>query len=107
MKEQFMEYVSYIVIGLEALGVIIITFGIIWALFCTLTKKITANERFNVIKYEVGKSILLGLEILVAADIILTVATEPTLEKVIVLAIIVAIRTVLSFTLHKELNQSV
>ena len=51
-----------------------------------------------------GRSILLGLELLVAADIIRTVSEIPTLSRVFVLAIIVLIRTFLSFTLQVELE---
>ena len=51
-----------------------------------------------------GRSILLGLELLVAADIIRTVAVTPTLESVTVLAVIVLIRTFLSFSLELEIT---
>ncbi|GAA3275595.1 DUF1622 domain-containing protein [Paenarthrobacter aurescens] len=51
-----------------------------------------------------GRSILLGLELLVAADIIRTVAVTPTFESVGVLAIIVLIRTFLSFSLELEIT---
>ena len=51
-----------------------------------------------------GRSILLGLELLVAADIIRTVAITPTLESVAVLAAIVLIRTFLSFSLELEIT---
>ena len=51
-----------------------------------------------------GRSILTGLELLVAADIILTVAVEPTMESVLVLGLIVLIRTFLSFSLEVEID---
>jgi len=51
-----------------------------------------------------GRSILLGLELLVAADIIRTVAVTPTLESVAVLAMIVLIRTFLSWSLELEIT---
>ena len=51
-----------------------------------------------------GRSILTGLELLVAADIIRTVAIEPTLKSVLVLGLIVIIRTFLSFSLEVEIN---
>ena len=51
-----------------------------------------------------GRGILVGLEVLVAADLIRTVAVEPTLENVGVLAVIVLIRTVLSFSLDVEIE---
>jgi uncharacterized membrane protein len=51
-----------------------------------------------------GRGILVGLEVLVAADLIRTVAVEPTVENVAVLGIIVLIRTVLSFSLDVEIE---
>ena len=51
-----------------------------------------------------GQTILLGLELLVAGDIIRTVASQPTLTSVAILASIVAIRTLLSFSLEVELT---
>jgi uncharacterized membrane protein len=55
-------------------------------------------------RQELGRTILLGLELLVAADIVRTVAAEPTLISVAILAIIVVIRTFLSFSLEVELT---
>jgi len=52
----------------------------------------------------VGKSILLGLELLVAADIIRSVAIDPTFASVGVLGLIVAVRTFLSWSLEVEIN---
>ena len=51
-----------------------------------------------------GKGILLGLEILVAGDIIATVVTEPTMERVLILAVIVLIRTFLSLSIEVEIE---
>ena len=51
-----------------------------------------------------GRSILIGLELLVAADIIRTVAVDPTMQSVLVLGLIVLIRTFLSFSLEVEIN---
>jgi uncharacterized membrane protein len=52
----------------------------------------------------IGRAILLGLEFLVAADIIRTIAVDPTFQSVGVLALIVAVRTFLSFTLELEVD---
>ena len=59
---------------------------------------------YRVYRRFLGRSILLGLELLVAADIIRTVAITPTLESVAVLAAIVLIRTFLSFSLELEIT---
>jgi uncharacterized membrane protein len=57
-------------------------------------------------RQQLGRAILLGLELLVAADIIRTVAVTPTLESVAVLGVIVLVRTFLSFSLEVELTGS-
>jgi uncharacterized membrane protein len=59
---------------------------------------------YRVFRLQLGRAILLGLELLVAGDIVRTVATTPTLADVGVLAIIVLIRTFLSFSLEVELT---
>jgi uncharacterized membrane protein len=65
-----------------------------------------ADEAYRVVRTVFGRSILLGLEFLVAADIIRTVAVEPSLENVGVLGLIVLIRTFLSFSLEVEIDGS-
>jgi uncharacterized membrane protein len=55
-------------------------------------------------RQNLGRAILLGLELLVAGDIIKTVAVAPTLQNMIVLGAIVLIRTFLSFSLELEIN---
>lgn len=91
---------------IEIFGILIIASSIvyatiyaIWGLFRRSPKEVYAKCR-----QQIGKGILLGLELLVAADIILTVAVELTFESVGVLAIIVLIRTFLSFTLNAEIE---
>jgi uncharacterized membrane protein len=61
------------------------------------------DESYRLYRQRVGKAILLGLEFLVAADIIRTVAVSPTFRSVGVLGVIVLVRTFLSFTLEVEL----
>ena len=61
-----------------------------------------AASRYRLFRKRIGRTILLGLELLVAADTIRTVAVTPTLESAGVLAIIVAIRTILSFSLEVD-----
>ena len=62
------------------------------------------RDGYRTFRQSLGRSILLGLELLVAGDIIRTVAATPTFESVGVLVIIVLIRTFLSFTLELELS---
>ena len=62
------------------------------------------REAYRVLRQSFGGVILLGLEILVAADLVRTVAVQPTLESVTVLGAIVLIRTILSFSLETEIE---
>ncbi len=62
------------------------------------------TEAYESVRHGIGRSILLGLEILIVGDIIRTVAVEPTFESVGVLAVIVLIRTFLSITLELEIS---
>ena len=62
------------------------------------------GEAYRSYRLNLGRAILLGLELLVAADIIATVATAPTFANLGVLALIVVIRTFLSFSLEVEIN---
>jgi Protein of unknown function (DUF1622) len=64
----------------------------------------TRDAYYRPVRTVFGRSILLGLEFLVAADIIRTIAVEPSLENVGVLGLIVLIRTFLSFSLEVEID---
>lgn len=64
----------------------------------------TGEDRIAAFRRMLGRAILTGLELMVAADIIRTVAIDPTLERVLVLGLIVIIRTFLSFSLEVEID---
>ena len=103
--ENIKIYIDYITRIIEAIGVLTIFIGLLYSLiiFLISTIKKTPN-RFGNLRQTLGKSILLGLEILIAADIIATVSTEPTLRSVSILGLIVLIRTFLSMSLQVELE---
>ncbi len=93
--------------GVEILGVSTILIGLTAALISggvALARGETAAAAYRVIRTVFARTILLGLEFLVAADIIRTVAVQPSLENVAVLGLIVLIRTFLSFSLEVELD---
>jgi uncharacterized membrane protein len=69
-----------------------------------LLDKMTFQAAYHALRADLGRAILLGLELLVIANIIGTVAIEPTLKNPSVLAVIVSIRIVLSFTLELEVS---
>lgn len=101
------ELLDLITRTIEWCGIAIIVGGLIFGSvrFGLSTLRRRADEpRFRRYRADAGRGILLGLEFLVAADIISTVAIEPTLESLAVLAGIVAIRTFLSLSLEVEVS---
>ena len=95
--------------GIELLGVATIVLGLAVALAFAgveVARRRGAAKAYRVVRTVFGRSILLGLEFLVAADIIRTVAVEPSLGNVAVLGLIVLIRTFLSFSLEVEIDGS-
>lgn len=93
--------------GLEIIAVVIISLAIIVALINIvrhLLKHEITQDSINAFKRTVGKGIQVALELLIAADIINTVVLSATLENVTVLAILVLIRTFLSWTLMFEIE---
>lgn len=89
----------------EALGVALIVGGLVFASArYAFVQSNSARSRYQRYRQDLGRAILLGLEVLVAADIVRTVAFTPTLASVAVLALIVLIRTFLSWSLTLELE---
>jgi uncharacterized membrane protein len=95
----FTKVVDSISKVIDGVGVAVIVAGLVLAAAVFLR-----DRDYRRCRQQVGKAILLGLEFLVAADIIRTVAVAPTFQGVGVLAIVVAVRTFLSFTLDVELE---
>ena len=91
-------------LAIDAAGVAIIVAGIVFAAVRFVTAGGAADARYRRMRQDLGRGILLGLELLVAADIIRTVALEPTLDNVLVLGVVVLIRTFLSMSLQVELE---
>jgi uncharacterized membrane protein len=92
--------------AVDAAGVLAIVIGAVVATLLAAMALLGGREGtvYATYRERLGRSILLGLELLVAADIIRTVAVTPTFESVGVLALIVLIRTFLSFTLELEMT---
>ncbi|MBL0143715.1 MAG: DUF1622 domain-containing protein [Betaproteobacteria bacterium] len=91
----------------EAAGVSVLIFGALvaaGAFAWRLTGGHDFRDAYHGLRVNLGRAILLGLELLVMADIIGTVAIKPTFQNLGVLAAIVAIRTLLSFTLELEVS---
>ena len=97
--------IDYIAIGIEIMGVAVIAFAFIHALLRGLThfgKRMP--DAFDRLKIYIGKAIQLGLEFLVAADIIRTVTIEPTINGMLSLGLLIVIRTILSWSITVEIE---
>jgi uncharacterized membrane protein len=102
---EFTEVIELVGKVIDAAGVGAIVIGALIATVAAIGKLVRKEAAVYVpYRRALGRSILLGLEFLVAADIIRTVAITPTLESVAVLAGIVLIRTFLSFSLELEIS---
>lgn len=102
---EFGEIISRAGEIVDVIGVIAIVVGVAYALIDAALRGLRRlSPVYTRFRRVLGRAILLGLELLVAADIIKTVAVTPTLESVAVLAIIVLIRTFLSWSLELEIS---
>lgn len=90
-------------LAIESAGVLVISLGILVAGY-NFFRRSPPDGRYRQLRATLGRAILLGLELLVAADIIRTVAIEPTLDSLMVLGGIVLIRTFLSLSLEVEIE---
>ncbi|WP_022894075.1 DUF1622 domain-containing protein [Agromyces subbeticus] len=90
---------------IDVLGVAAIVIGVVYAVLDAALRGLRrVSPVYTRFRRVLGRAILLGLELLVAADIIKTVAVTPTLDSVAVLAVIVLIRTFLSWSLELEIS---
>lgn len=87
----------------EGVGVLVIVVGIVRAGF-NYVRQPSATDAYRQVRCTLGRAILLGLELLMAADIVNTVAMEPSWDSVLVLGGIVLIRTFLSLALEVEIG---
>lgn len=108
MGEYSNEIVSLVGELIDLAGVAIIAVGVVVGALLFLRDYFDASTRhidaYDNLRTFIGRTILLGLEFLVAGDIIKTVAIEPTINSVLVLAIIVLVRTVLSLSIDVEID---
>lgn len=95
--------VDHLGTALELLGVALLAGGLLFG-FVRALRATPGVDRYPRLRHDLGRSILLGLEVLVAADIVRSVALAPSMGGLTVLAAIVAIRTFLSWSLALELD---
>ena len=102
----FEEWMEHVVHGFEIVGIAVLAVGSIIGLVrgAALLRQGDEHAAYRRVRHDIGRSILLGLEILIIADIVLTITIDPTLESALALALIVLVRTFLSFSLEIELD---
>lgn len=96
-------WINHIGTAIDISGVVVIVSGIVWATACFLESR-AEEQHYERYKTRIGRSLLLGLEFLVAADIVKTIAVEPTFMSLGVLGGLVLVRTFLSWTLLLEVE---
>ncbi|MCX2931994.1 DUF1622 domain-containing protein [Mycobacterium sp. CVI_P3] len=99
----FYEVIETVGKGIDAVGVTVIAVGALISA-AGVIPRLKTGKAYRVFREQLGRSILLGLEFLVAADIIRTVAVTPDARSVAVLGGIVVIRTFLSFSMELEIT---
>ncbi len=105
-----MTWVDYLSLGIGVIGVAVILWGVLLGVLQFVQAQYLAlagrpQLTLGKIRHNLGRYLLLGLEFLVAADVIRSIV-KPSLQEVTILAIIVAIRTVISFFLNREIERS-
>lgn len=100
----FVEIAETVGKVVDGIGVAVIAVGTLVALALTFLRRNEVDDQYEFFRRRLGRSILLSLEFLVAADIIRTVAIMPTLQDLGILAGIIVIRTFLSFSLQLEMT---
>ena len=103
----FTTVMDHVAQGFEALGAVVLIVGVVWSIVLAVIawrRSGQPRRAYVALRQIFGGALLLSLEVLVAADLIRTVAVAPSLTNVIVLGIIVLIRTFLSISLETEIE---
>ena len=105
MTPNFTGVMSTTGLALDLVGVLVVAVGSVLSLARFLLRcKAQFGESYRLLREDVGRAILLGLEFLIAGDIIRSVVVDPTIENIFTLGLIVLIRTFLSMTLQLEVE---
>lgn len=106
MPAQLTETAVWMAAGFEVVGVLVIAGGFLLALVRGIeARRGTGSEgAYVVVRNIFGRAVLLGLEILVAADLVRTITVAPTLDNLLALGLLVLIRTFLSWSFEVELE---
>ena len=108
MEEELLRYIEIGVTVVELIAVLIIVIAVVYSSLLYVSKIIKFRRRrtedYNTFRVNLARALILGLEIMVAADIIQTVALDTSLQSVAVLGLLVLIRTFLSWSLVVEIE---
>jgi uncharacterized membrane protein len=105
LMEHFRELMEIVGTAVDGVGVFIVAAGALVATARLLVSRAhNLGNYYSSYRQDIGRAILLGLEFLIAGDIIRTVVVAPTIQNVVVLGLIVLIRTVLSLSLQLEIE---
>jgi uncharacterized membrane protein len=105
LMENFRQLMEIIGTAVDGVGVFIVAAGAIVATARLLVHRThNTGNYYSSYRQDIGRAILLGLEFLIAGDIIRTVVVAPTIQNVLVLGLIVLIRTFLSLSLQLEIE---
>lgn len=105
MVEGIESFFTVIAVGFEVLGALAMVVGFIIAVVLavrSLRRSGDGHAAYLLLRNTLGAAILLGLEVLVAADLIRTITSKPSIEDAVILGLIVLIRTVLSMSIQIE-----
>src|SRR5215470_4696412 len=103
--ENFRQLMEVVGTAVDGIGVFIVAAGAVVATARLLVRRArNAGNYYSSYRQDIGLAILLGLEFLIAGDIIRTVVVAPTIQNVVVLGLIVLIRTFLSLSLQLEIE---
>ncbi|HUI27353.1 MAG TPA: DUF1622 domain-containing protein [Candidatus Kryptonia bacterium] len=105
MMPDFRQIMTLTGITLDTVGVLIVALGSLLSVArFVLRRSVEFSQSYRILREDVGRAILLGLEFLIAGDIIRSVVVDPTLLNIVTLGLIVLIRTFLSMTLQLEVE---
>lgn len=106
MIGQLTNAAEFVAAAFEVAGVAVIAGGFVWALVRAVVTRGRpgSGTAYVVVRNIFGRSVLLGLEVLVAADLVRTIAVAPTMQNLLALGLLVVIRTFLSWSFDVELE---
>ena len=106
MLEQILQLLKQagMAISVAAAAVIVGGFALAAARYALHFRGLSRSQNFDRFKIELGRALIIGLQILVLADVIETITVEPTFQSLTILAVIVVFRTIVSWTLTLEIE---